>query len=283
MATNNAINKIITATPTALAVPIWDSNLNLSANSHINGFATTVRAISTNVTLTVASALTQFFTGDASFGTDNIIMPVTSTLVAGQAYTIVNTSTAYALTVQSSGANTIISVPAGYTAYVICVLNSGTTAASWYAALQAPSAPTFGITSGSWTPTISAQTPGTLSVSYSTQSGSWIRIANSGTNFCIMKCRMTATPTWGTASGDVYITGLPFTASGGGEGAVFSQSASVWTWSTSRTQLNLSMFQSPIAIKISKQISAQNSANMQVSDITTASSQIFNFQMTYLV
>lgn len=283
MATNTGINRIVTATPTADSVPLWDSNVNMSANSFINGYATTVRAISTDVTLTVASALTQFFTGDASFGTDAVVMPVTSTLVLGQAWTIVNTSTTYALTVESSGGNSIISVPAGYTAYVICVLTSGTTAASWYAALQAPSAPTFGITSGAWTPTLTAATPGTMSVSYATQVGSWIRIANSGTNFCIMKCRLTCTPTWGTASGDVRLTGLPFTASGGGEGATLSQTNSNMTWSTSRTQLALAMFQSPIAINIQKQITAQNSAAMQVSDIATGTSQTFNYQMTYLV
>lgn len=282
MAINTVLNKIITPTPTALAIPAWDSNANLSANSIINGFATTVRAISTDVTLTVASALTQFFTGDASFGTDSIVMPVTSTLVLGQAYTIVNTSTAYALTVESSGGNSIISVPAGYTAYVICVLTSGTTAASWYAALQAPTAPTFGITSGSWTPTLTAATPGTLSVSYSTQSGSWIRISNSGVNFCIMKCRLTCTPTWGTASGDIRIAGIPFAGSGGGEGASPSQSGSAWTWSTSRTQIVFQMMASSFVV-ITKMISAQNSAQMQVSDLTTATSNIFNFQMTYLV
>lgn len=283
MPVNNAINKVITQTPTALAVPLWDSNSNLSANSMINGYTTTVRAISTTYTLTVASTLTQFFTGDASFGVDQVQMPVTSTLVLGQSYTIVNTSTTYALTVQSSGGNTIISVPAGYSAYVICVLTSGTTAASWYAALQSPTAPTFGITSGGWTPTLTAATPGTLSVSYSTQSGSWIRIANSGTNFCIMKCRLTCTPTWGTASGDVRITGLPFTASGGGEGAAPTQSSASMTWSTSRTMLTMSMFQSPIAMTISKLASTQNNGNMQVSDMTTGISYIFNFQITYLV
>lgn len=283
MAVNNAINKIITATPAAGAVPLWDTNVNFSSNGFIQAYTTTARAISTTYTLTVASTQTQFFTGDASFGVDQVVMPVTSTLVLGQAWLIVNTSTQYALTVQSSGGNSIISIPAGYAAMVVCVLTSGTTAASWYAALQAPTAPTFSITSGGWTPTLTAQTPGTLSVSYSTQSGSYIRISNSGTNFCIMNCRLTCTPTWGTASGEVRITGLPFTANGGGEGASLSQTSANMTWTTSRTQLELAMFQSPIAITIMKQLSANNATAMVVTDITTATSNSFNFQMTYAV
>lgn len=283
MAINTAVNRIITATPTANAIPLWDGNNNLSANNFLQGYATTVRAISTNVTLTVTSAEIQFFTGDASFGTDNIIMPVTSTLVLGQSWYIANTSTTYALQIQSSGANNIISIPAGYAAVICCVLTSGTTAASWFAVLQSPTAPTFTITSGGWTPTITAATPGTMSVSYATQAGSWIRVSNSGTSFCIMKCRLTCTPTWGTASGDVRLTGLPFTANGGGEGASLSQTSVNMTWSTSRTQLSLAMIQSPIAITINKQISAQNSANMQVSDIATGTANSFNYQMTYLV
>ena len=57
-------------------------------------------------------------------------MPVTSTLVLGQSWLIVNNSSG-AVTVQSSGANTIIAMAAGTQARFTVILTSGTTAASW--------------------------------------------------------------------------------------------------------------------------------------------------------
>ena len=60
-------------------------------------------------------------------------MPVVSTLTQlGQYWEIVNNST-LATTVNSSGANLIVSLPANSYAYVTCILLTGTTAASWNA------------------------------------------------------------------------------------------------------------------------------------------------------
>ena len=90
------------------------------------GYATTATAAGTT-TLTVSSPNQQFFTGTT---TQTIVLPVTSTLALGLGYTIVNNSTGV-LTVQSSGLNDIVSVPAKATVKVVCILISGTTAASW--------------------------------------------------------------------------------------------------------------------------------------------------------
>jgi hypothetical protein len=90
------------------------------------GYATTATAAGTT-TLTVASPHQQFFTGST---TQTIVLPVTSTLVLGLGYTITNNSSGV-LTVQSSGLNDIVSVPAKATVKVVCILISGTTAASW--------------------------------------------------------------------------------------------------------------------------------------------------------
>ena len=90
------------------------------------GYATTATAAGTT-TLTVASPHQQFFTGST---TQTIVLPVTSTLVLGLGYTITNNSSGV-LTVQSSGLNDIVSVPAKATVKVVCILTSGTTAASW--------------------------------------------------------------------------------------------------------------------------------------------------------
>jgi hypothetical protein len=90
------------------------------------GYATTATAAGTT-TLTAASAHFQFFTGTT---TQTIVLPVTSTLALGEAFIIHNNSTG-ALTVQSSGLNTVVTIPAGNTYMITCILTSGTTAASW--------------------------------------------------------------------------------------------------------------------------------------------------------
>jgi hypothetical protein len=90
------------------------------------GYATTATAGGTT-TLTAASAHTQFFTGTL---TQTVVLPVTSTLVLGEAFTIHNNSTG-AVTVQSSGLNTVVTIPSGNTFLCTCILTSGTTAASW--------------------------------------------------------------------------------------------------------------------------------------------------------
>jgi hypothetical protein len=90
------------------------------------GYTTTATAAGTT-TLTVTSNHQQFFTGTT---TQTIVLPVTSTLVLGMSYSIENNSTGV-LTVQSSGLNSITTIPAGVTTLFTCILTSGTTAASW--------------------------------------------------------------------------------------------------------------------------------------------------------
>lgn len=116
----------VTTSPTASSFAGWDANSNLSAASFINGYETTATAAGTT-TLTVASKGQQFFTGTS---TQTVTLPVTSTLVLGQSYTITNNSTG-AVTVNSSGSNLVTTIAAGSTAQVVCILTSGTTAASW--------------------------------------------------------------------------------------------------------------------------------------------------------
>ena len=98
------------------------------------GYATTATAAGTT-TLTVSSPHQQFFTGTT---TQTVVLPVTSTLVLGLGYTITNNSTGV-LTVQSSGLNTIVSIPAKATVKFVCILTSGTTAASWSYAFEGSS------------------------------------------------------------------------------------------------------------------------------------------------
>lgn len=116
----------VTSAPTASAWAGWDANSNFSANSLIPGFQTTVTAAGTTV-LTVGSKELQEFTGAT---TQTVTLPVASTLVPGQQFTIINNSSGN-VTVNSSGGNAIQVMAANTTLYLDLVLASGTTAASW--------------------------------------------------------------------------------------------------------------------------------------------------------
>jgi hypothetical protein len=118
----------VTIAPTVSAWAGWDANKNLSANNLLNGYTTTATAASTT-TLTVGSTYQQFFSGST---TQTVLLPVTSTLVLGQGFFIVNNSSGI-VTVQSSGGNTIQAMASGTTLFVSCILLTGTTASSWYA------------------------------------------------------------------------------------------------------------------------------------------------------
>lgn len=116
----------VTTTPTSMSFSGWDVNSNLSANSFVTGFSTTVTSGGTTV-LVVGSKEIQEFTGTL---TQVVTMPVVSTLVAGQSFEIINNSSS-SLTINSSGGNLILSMAANTTANIVCVSTTGTTAASW--------------------------------------------------------------------------------------------------------------------------------------------------------
>lgn len=111
---------------TASTLALRDADGNFAINNVLEGYTTTATAAGTT-TLTVASTQGQFFTGTT---TQTVRMPVTSTLSLGYDFYIVNNSTGL-VTVQSSGANTIVILAAGTSALFTCILTSGTTAASW--------------------------------------------------------------------------------------------------------------------------------------------------------
>ena len=117
---------IASSTPAANLLPLYDANVNLSANNMMSGYATTATAAGTT-TLTVGSAQMQYFTGTT---TQTVVLPVTSTLALGHQFWITNNSTGV-VTVQSSGANTIQAMVANTYLIVTCIATSGTGTASW--------------------------------------------------------------------------------------------------------------------------------------------------------
>ena len=101
---------------------------SVGAMANLIGFTSTVTS-ATPVTLTNASTYYQLFTGSTA---QTVTLPVTSTLQQGWSFHIVNNSTT-ALTLNSSGGNLVLSIIAGTTVMVTCILTTGTTAASWEA------------------------------------------------------------------------------------------------------------------------------------------------------
>ena len=118
------------ATQVSGTLPIANGGTNANtapaAMTNLRGWTTTATAGGTT-TLTAASTFQQEFTGTLA---QTVVLPVVSTLALGWSYEITNNSTG-ALTVQSSGLNTIGTVNAGTTVSLVCVAITGTTAASW--------------------------------------------------------------------------------------------------------------------------------------------------------
>ena len=119
-ASDTLVGKATTDTLTnkTLTFPVID-NIKL-------GYTTTATAAGTT-TLTSASNHYQRFTGST---TQTVVLPVTSTLVAGVAYEIENASTGN-LTVNSSGGNLVVTIIPGVSVQCMCIGTSLTTAADW--------------------------------------------------------------------------------------------------------------------------------------------------------
>jgi hypothetical protein len=125
----NFTSSLGTTTPTATAFAGWDANKNLFANCHVPSLTTTAQSASV-LTLTAASAQIQYITVGAS-GTETIKLPVTSTLSLGYTFEFYYSGNGNGLSIQSSGANLICTLNESGYAKLICILTSGTTAASW--------------------------------------------------------------------------------------------------------------------------------------------------------
>jgi hypothetical protein len=213
-----------------LTTPLSAGQGGTGANSLVNAgidlvtFTSTPTAAATTTLLSTSNSV-QFFTGTT---TQTIVLPVASTMVLGQRFTIHNNSTD-ALTVNSSGANLVGTVQPNITVVITCISTSGTSAASWdyditgfTTALPTTRGGTnlTSFTSGGalYATSTSALTTGTLP------------IASGGTN-------STATPTAGAVP---YGTGtsLSYTSVGTAGQVLQSNGSSAPTWGTAGGGLN---------------------------------------------
>jgi hypothetical protein len=103
-----------------------NSSSGAQATARLTGYTTTA-AIAGTTTLTNTSTCFQTFTGSSS---QTVVLPVTSTLEVGWKFVINNRSTG-TLTVNSSGANIVISIASNITATIVCIGTTLTTAADW--------------------------------------------------------------------------------------------------------------------------------------------------------
>jgi hypothetical protein len=199
-----------------------------------SSYTTTATAAGTT-TLTVSSTYGQFFTGTT---TQTVVLPDVTTLFLGFRFDIVNNSTGI-VTVNSSGSNLVVAMPAASRVTVTCILLTGTTAASWdvkytgvttitgTGAMVRATSPTlttpvlgaatatsinFGGTTlstyaeGTFTPGV-AFGGGTTGITYSNQTGTYTRIGNA----VYFKISI-GLSNKGSSTGSATVTGLPFTA-----------------------------------------------------------------------
>lgn len=116
---------------------------------------------------------------------------------------------------------------------------------------------------GSFTPTVTAATPGDLSVSYTNQIGSYVRVGN----IVVIGVFLTFDPTYTTASGDLRIGGLPFNPGNNFGVGTCRSTSSNFAWGTDKTQLVLSGVGSTDQVRFTGLANSTTAANL---DITTA-------------
>jgi len=132
---------------------------------------------------------------------------------------------------------------------------------------------------GAWTPVLTFGTPGDLAVTYSAQVGRYTRI---GRQVTVIACISTSAFTHTTASGNLNITGLPFTSANVANllsnGTV---SASGWTktceWITPQLGNNSA------TIYFQASTSGSTVTNVTTADVPTGTQQIWRVGLTYIV
>jgi hypothetical protein len=137
--------------------------------------------------------------------------------------------------------------------------------------------------SGAWTPTLSCETPGDLSVSYSKRVGDYRRVGS----MCFVHCTLRCTPTFTTASGDVYITGVPYSRWNDGEGDsvadIMPGQLSAVDWDTNYT-MTLGYINSSVdALRFFQAGDSQDTISVDMTNVQSGVEQIFRITGWYMV
>ncbi len=183
---------------------VWGGYINNNADILDGEFARTARGdadysvLSTDRNIVITASLTAPRT---------FTLPTAASLRTGQVIRIIDEaggiSGTNTLSLARAGADTID----GGTSFVVAssraVVDLRSDGVSKWTAAQ------YGaFESGTWTPAVTFTTPGTFSVSYSVQRGSYTRIGDR----VFLQFAVVFTPTLGTASGSFLIGGLPYSS-----------------------------------------------------------------------
>jgi len=128
-----------------------------------------------------------------------------------------------------------------------------------------------------FTPTFTFDTPGDLSVSYGFRQARYTRIGRIVTS----SFSLVVTPTYTTASGDVLITGLPFTSAANASGVFFEKNAGL-TYPAAVTHVVLYLAAASSTFKIRGFGSATNTF-FTTTQFPTATSATFSFTIKFIV
>ena len=131
---------------------------------------------------------------------------------------------------------------------------------------------------GTWTPVASFATPGTSSWAYTEAVGSYTRIGDRVT----VDCRLSATPTKGTASGAFLVTGLPFAANALDVSTSIPKTLSAdFIWPASRTEALIGFNNTTSLILIGRG-GGVSDTTFTVANLSLTSHKLY-FSLTYRV
>jgi len=234
--TANADWLFMSTITTANTIAQRDSNSNLVAKNFIAG-ATSLATSSTGVTLTIGSNPTYVFTG----GTAQTVTLPTLSIIAGQGYTIINSSTAV-VTVQSSGPSggTVFALNPGVAAVFTALQNTPTAAAHWSSLVTSDAAqritPRIGTTTSSGTISIDCTLYDQYNITALALAITGVTITGTPTDGqkLLVRIKGDATPrtiTWGasfTSSGVATLLGTTLASKTHLVGLVYDSAAALW-------------------------------------------------------
>ena len=133
---------------------------------------------------------------------------------------------------------------------------------------------------GVWTPELTFDTPGDLSVAYTDRYATYRK---EGTRVELALNIVTSTFTFTTAAGTLRINGIPFTPRP--EGTIYPMSHGTLWWQfitkANYTQVGMAIYPSATAIYFTASGSGQGRANIVVGDITSGNAMILTGGITY--
>lgn len=133
---------------------------------------------------------------------------------------------------------------------------------------------------GSWTPVLTFATPGNLSVTYSTQVGRYTKIGNRVLVQCVI---ITSAFTYTTSSGQLRVTGLPFTSdSTTANNATTTSVVSGWT-KANYTGITAVVLANSAQFFFAATGSAQAFGDLTTTEVPTTSSVIIEATGSYMV